>query len=182
MGLYTGTGDAGETRLGDGRRVRKDDPRVIAYGDVDELNALLGLCGEAEAFRERIRIIQSELFAIGAELSCSNASKNPEPAQAVSEASYRRLEAWIDEASQEAGPIQAFILPGGCLAACRFHHARTVCRRAERSIVALDRHEPVRADVLVYLNRLSDLLFAWARLANRRAGLEDVNWDSGRDH
>ena len=182
MGLYTGTGDSGETQLGDGRRVRKDDPHVAAYGDVDEVCALLGLCGEPDMFRDAIGAIQCDLFAIEAELACCKGSRNSGPAPAIDEASCRRLEAWIDDASRETGEIRAFILPGGCPLACRLHHVRVVCRRAERSVVALDQCEPVRPDVLVYLNRLSDLLFAWARLANRRAGLEDVIWKPNCDH
>ena len=178
MKLYTRTGDSGETALFDGTRVRKDDPRVEAYGDVDELNAWLGLvrtAGLDPEFESDIIRIQRELFALGASLA--------DPAEkiaarvikaALDDADVLRLEKMIDRLDAETPPLRRFILPGGTSTGAAIHLARTVCRRAERRIVALD---PNVDGVLVrYVNRLSDLLFALARAVNHRAGAAETEW------
>ena len=183
MRLYTKGGDKGETGLIGGQRVGKDHPRVEAYGQVDELNASVGLAAAAcddEAWRGRLRIVQAKLFDLGAELAnpASDGSSPP-----VTDGDVARLEGWIDVATEAVTPLKQFILPGGCELASRFHVARTVSRNAERGVVALSRQAAVDDGVLVYMNRLSDLLFAWARLANTRAGIDDVVWiSSDSDH
>jgi len=177
MTLYTRTGDRGQTSLLDGSRVAKNDPRVEAYGQVDELNSLLGWCGcileTAAPVRGRLEIIQRELFGIGAELA-----GGPDKVQAPGSEQIRRLEKWIDEAMQVAGPIAHFVLPGGTEPAGRWHMARACCRRVERAVVAVHGVSPVRAEIFAYLNRLSDLLFAWARQANEDKGVPEVPWTS----
>lgn len=180
MKVYTRRGDAGETDLFGGERVGKDHRRVAAYGAVDELNAVLGVAGAAsgqEDLREPLQRIQSQLFDLGAHLA------TPDPAHrekygvpAPEAAAVDALEAAIDRAEGDLEPLKTFILPGGTPAAAAFHLARTVCRRAEREVVALARHDDVAEGAVRYLNRLSDLLFVWARLENARAGHPDVPW------
>lgn len=181
MKLYTKTGDDGSTSLFGGGRVPKNDPRVGAYGAVDELNALVGLVRVADPqdlAGETLAGVQRDLFAIGGQLA------SPDPAKVakalakafVSEERVAALEAAIDEADAELPPLKSFVLPGGTEKAARLHLARTVCRRAERQVVSLDRDQRVPPVVLRYLNRLSDLLFALARLANHRAGVADQTW------
>ena len=181
MKLYTKRGDAGMTDLYRGGRVRKDDARVAAYGDVDELNSHLGLArsgaGDAAAVVAPLEAIQSRLFDLGADLA------TPTTPEAATEKVYRvgqreiaELEHWIDAAAAAAPPLTGFVLPGGTELAARLHVARAVCRRAERSCVALAAAEPVGPAAAIYLNRLSDLLFALARQANAAAGLADVPW------
>lgn len=179
MKIYTRAGDAGDTALFDGTRVRKSDPRVDAYGHVDELNATIGLaraaCADA-AIAARLEQLQRDLFALGSRLADPTARIAGRVTKAaLSEPDVARLEAWIDEAEAELPPIRRFILPGGSPAGAMLHLARTICRRAERHIVQLDGEglEPV---VLAYVNRLSDLLFVLARLVNARAGVADVEW------
>lgn len=183
--IYTKTGDRGETGLFGGQRVPKDDARVEAYGDVDELNSVLGVAiatlleeGQAE-LAEGLRGVQSDLFTVGANLA------TPAPEDGGRETSFipglppervGELEAWIDAAEDELEPLKSFVLPGGTGAASYLHLARTVCRRAERRVVSLSRQAQVGAEWITYLNRLSDLLFTLARLANRRAGVDDVPW------
>ena len=179
--IYTRTGDTGSTGLFGGGRVPKSDPRVAAYGEVDELNAWLGWVLKAEPdgwLRERLEQIQSDLFAVGAHLATPPARENrrqpnlpPLPVERIA-----AMEAWMDEASADLAPLRSFILPGGTDTAAALHLARTVCRRAERSVVALHATDYVDADVIMYLNRLSDLLFICARRANRLAGVEDTAW------
>ncbi len=184
MGLYTRTGDGGETGLLHGVRVRKDDPRVRAYGTVDELNAHLGLAasmaksgdGRFETIRDRVCRVQNTLFSIGAELATPVTSGNAMPESSITPDQITELEHWIDEAEAVNGPIRDFILPGGHLVAAQLHVCRTVCRRAERRIVSLRDSGPVNSRVVAYVNRLADLLFAWARLANHLAGEPDVKW------
>ena len=180
MKLYTRRGDAGETDLFGGPRVPKDHLRVEAYGAVDELNAVLGLCRARTAHADLGGILeraQGLLFDLGAHLATPDARRReksgvPEPqAGDVGE-----LERQIDALDEELEPLRRFILPGGSEAAAAFHLARTVCRRAERSAVALHRSEPFAEAALRYLNRLSDLLFVMARIENRRAGVLDVEW------
>ncbi|SRR5581483_3740784 len=181
--IYTKAGDAGETGLGDGRRVPKDHPRVEAYGQVDELNAVLGLLaaqGPGAPEPELVRSIQNDLFDVGADLCVPPADGEP-PGQRlrVTAAQAERLERAIDRLNEPLGPLHSFVLPGGTPAAAWLHLARTVCRRAERAVVALARLEPVNPQVLVYLNRLSDLLFVLARSAND-GGQADVLWVPGQ--
>lgn len=180
MKLYTKRGDDGQTDLIGGKRVPKHHLRVDAYGVVDELNAAIGLalaCCQLDAVRSSLITVQSRLFDLGAELATSNSAK-PSPAR-ITDADAAELEKQIDICSGGLPPLQNFILPGGSELAARLHLARTVCRRAERAVVALAEHEEVSTQATIYLNRLSDLLFVLARLANAEAGVEDVPWVGG---
>jgi cob(I)alamin adenosyltransferase len=181
MKIYTRTGDGGETALLGGGRVSKHHARVMAYGDVDELNSALGAAmatPPAELEHEFLDRVQRDLFAIGGQLA------SPDPARVravlakarIDEQRIAEMEAIIDRADAGLPALTSFILPGGAPKAAALHLARTVCRRAERSVVALREREPVPPVVLVYLNRLSDLLFTLARLANHRAGQADRAW------
>jgi cob(I)alamin adenosyltransferase len=179
--IYTRTGDDGETALLGGGRVPKDDRRVAAYGDVDELNAALGAvlaCEPVLLERELLQAVQRDLFAIGGRLAAPQPDKVSRVlARAeITEARVAALEAAIDKAASELPPLTAFILPGGIMKGALLHLARTVCRRAERSVVTLARDEDVPPAILAYLNRLSDLLFTLARLANYRAGFAERPW------
>ncbi|MEX0702845.1 MAG: cob(I)yrinic acid a,c-diamide adenosyltransferase [Planctomycetales bacterium] len=180
--IYTKSGDAGETSLGDGSRVPKTDPRIAAYGGVDELNAVLGVAlagGLPDEFVGPLVAIQNDLFDVGADLCVPESEPAPErPALRVTAAQVERLEGWIDEANARLEPLSSFVLPGGSPAAARLHHARTVCRRAELGVAALMHLDPVNPQVLAYLNRLSDLLFVLARAANDD-GKDDVLWKPG---
>jgi cob(I)alamin adenosyltransferase len=180
--IYTKSGDAGDTGLGDGTRVPKDHARVTAYGEVDELNAALGLvvstcpdCPEAAFLRD----VQNDLFDVGADL-CVPPAADEQAGQAlrVTAAQPERLEQAIDRLNERLQPLRSFVLPGGSVAAAHLHLARTVCRRAERAVVSLMRAEPVNPQVLIYLNRLSDFLFVLARVANDD-GRADVLWVPG---
>ncbi|MDP3032783.1 MAG: cob(I)yrinic acid a,c-diamide adenosyltransferase [Rhodocyclaceae bacterium] len=173
--IYTRTGDAGTTGLGDGSRVGKDAPRVAALGDVDELNSIIGilLCEELpDEVRSLLTGVQHDLFDLGGELSVPGGAflKDTQPG---------RLETAIDRYNGELQPLKEFILPAGTRAAAAAHHARTVCRRAERSVVALAQTEAVSVASRQYLNRLSDLLFVLARWLNKHAGQGDVLWQKG---
>lgn len=177
MKIYTKTGDRGDTGLFGGPRVRKDDPRIEAYGTVDELNAALGLvrCERLDGPLDALLAnIQSELFNVGAELA------TPDPQRlgthTIATEHIARLEAAIDQHEVKLEPLKAFILPGGTRSAALLHLARTVCRRAERRLVTLADREAISADLMIYLNRLSDLLFVLARWANRSAGVADAPW------
>ena len=176
MKLYTKTGDGGQTQLGDGTRVGKDHARIAAYGEVDELNATVGLaaavCDDAE-WTDRLRHVQDRLFVLGAALA--DPAGGPQTPKLEAD-DVTGLERWIDQATDAVEPLKSFVLPGGSELAARLHLARTVCRRAERTVVALAGREQVSGDAVVFFNRLSDLLFAWARLANRRGGLADLVW------
>lgn len=180
MKIYTKTGDEGKTGLFGGQRVSKDAPRVEAYGTVDELNAILGVVAtmlDDPHLLERVRHIQADLFVLGADLATpADAGKAAAWVPRLTAADIQRLETWIDEAEAELEPMKTFILPGGTPAAAQFHLARTVCRRAERRVVSLEHFEPITPEVRIYLNRLSDLLFVWARLVNQRAGVQDIPW------
>ena len=181
MKIYTRTGDAGDTALFGGGRVSKDHYRVAAYGSVDELNAHVGVAVAAVRdgeIRERLELLQHDLFAIGATLSSApreDGSRHehlpPLPTGRVAE-----MESWIDAATEELPALTQFILPGGAAGAAALHVCRTVCRRAERSVVHLATLEPVEEFIVVFLNRLSDLMFALARLENFRADIPDVTW------
>ncbi|MDI3269956.1 MAG: cob(I)yrinic acid a,c-diamide adenosyltransferase [Bacillota bacterium] len=179
MKIYTRGGDQGETSLFGGQRVPKGSPRVEAYGAVDELNAWVGICAsflahEAE-WQRRLVEVQGDLFQMGA-LLATPPERGKSPTRGLDERDVLKLEAWIDEAMEEAGELKTFILPGGTREAAFLHGARTVCRRAEREAVRLAGDEPVPLAVLAYLNRLSDWLFALARAVNRRQGVADVPW------
>jgi cob(I)alamin adenosyltransferase len=183
--IYTKTGDQGDTGLGDGSRVPKDDIRVAAYGEVDELNAVLGLLlvdagnGPAENV-ELLRGIQNDLFDVGADLCRPHAAgEKPDEHLRVKPAQVTKLEGAIDRLNADLQPLRSFILPGGSSAAAWCHLARTVCRRAERTVVTLSRAHTINPQVVIYLNRLSDLLFVLARVCNLN-GQEDVLWIPGK--
>lgn len=174
--IYTRTGDAGTTGLGDGQRVSKDHARVEAFGTVDELNALIGLlrtAGLPDAWGSRLDEIQHALFDVGGELCIPGR-------QSIRAEQVAALESWLDQLNEPLAPLKEFILPGGTAGAGWAHLARTVCRRAERRACTLSRTEPVNPETLRYLNRLSDLLFVLARAANRQAGADDVLWRPDR--
>jgi cob(I)alamin adenosyltransferase len=182
MRIYTRTGDSGETGLFGGQRVLKHHPRVAAYGEVDELNALLGVCvtlAGDDSLRRVLERIQSDLFVVGADLATpveegDQVGKTPVPR--VTEGMGAALEALIDEHEDGVPPLRNFILPGGAPLAALLHLARTVCRRAERAVVAASGKESLNPDALVYLNRLSDLLFTLARYANHQAEHPETPW------
>jgi cob(I)alamin adenosyltransferase len=181
--IYTKTGDAGDTALGDGRRVPKDNIRVEAFGTVDELNAVLGLLlAHAPDLSEHglIQSIQNDLFDVGADLCLPPADVElPGQKLRVTAAQAEHLESAIDRLNADLKPLTSFILPGGSVAAAWCHLARTVCRRAERAVVTLMRTEAVNPRAVVYLNRLSDLLFVLARHVNGQ-GAGDVLWRPGQ--
>ncbi len=178
MKIYTRTGDAGETSLFDGTRARKDDARVDAYGEVDELNAWLGFVRASPldpTLDEELLALQRDLFALGAQLADPSDRLAPRVTKAViDDAHIVRLEELIDRLEEELPPLRRFILAGGTSAGAALHVARTVCRRAERRIVALD--PPIDPILLRYVNRLSDLLFVLARVINHRAGVTETEW------
>ena len=179
MKIYTKTGDLGQTGLGDGSRVGKDHPRVAAYGDVDELNAAIGsaLAQGDDQFSALLGGVQKDLFAIGAQLADPRERLTTQkPKATLASERTAALEQAIDEHEARLPPLSTFILPAGTSMATALHVARTICRRAERAIVALGREEPIDPEILVYLNRLSDLLFVLARRANQAAGRPDVPW------
>jgi len=176
--IYTRTGDAGDTGLLDGHRVSKAEPRVDAYGEVDELNACLGLvlsAGIDTDLAEMVVQIQRELFSLGASLADPTSRAAGHAKASVVEADVQRLEGWIDRLETELEPLRKFILPGGSSAAAATHLARAVCRRAERRMAALG-IDAVGAVPFMYVNRLSDLLFTLARALNARAGVSEQEW------
>lgn len=211
MKIYTRRGDEGETGLFGGGRIPKDHPRIEATGAVDELNAVLGrvmVTVEDPRIRERIPLIQDDLFTLGSLLASQPTAGGEDPNPNLPPVPRERpgeMESWIDEIAEELDPLENFILPGGSAGAAELHVARTVCRRAERRVVALasveaeggendgagqaervsederDRGGRVDPDILRYLNRLSDLLFAFGRLENRFQGMEDVIWHGPRN-
>lgn len=180
--IYTKTGDDGTTALGDGTRLRKDHPRVTAYGEVDELNACLGLlhahCPDAPEAK-LLRTVQNDLFDLGADL-CVPIAEGESGTLRMTAAQAERLERAIDRLNENLHPLRSFILPGGSAAAAWMHLARTVCRRAERSVVTLMAVENVNPHALIYLNRLSDFLFVLGRVANDN-GAKDVTWAPGQN-
>jgi cob(I)alamin adenosyltransferase len=175
--ITTRTGDSGETGLGDGSRVRKDSARVAALGDIDELNSAIGVL-LAEPMPEKIhgvlQSIQHDLFDLGGDVSVPGRAT-------VTGGQVERLESLLDEFNAGLAPLKEFILPGGTRAASLAHLARTVCRRAERSLVALSQAEKVADPARIYLNRLSDLLFVLGRVLNREGGRGDVLWQQGKN-
>lgn len=181
MRIYTRTGDEGTTGLFGGGRVPKDDPRVEAYGDVDELNAVIGLARATDPdprIDEILVAVQRDLFAIGALLATPDPVKMREHLEKarIDDARIAQLEHAIDEGEAELLPLRAFILPGGTRKAATLHVGRTVCRRAERRLVHLAHDVELPPLAAIYLNRLSDLLFVLARVATRRAGAGEVTW------
>jgi cob(I)alamin adenosyltransferase len=182
--IYTKTGDQGDTALGDGNRVPKDHPRVVAYGTVDELSAVLGLLRAQQPDVEEaplLRDIQNDLYDVGADL-CVPQAANEAPGEhgRVRPEHALRLEAAIDRLNAPLTPLRSFVLPGGQPTAAWCHLARTICRRAERTVVTLARTESVNPNVIIYLNRLSDLLFVLARVYNRN-GQDDLLWVPGKN-
>ncbi|HUR91941.1 MAG TPA: cob(I)yrinic acid a,c-diamide adenosyltransferase [Gemmatimonadaceae bacterium] len=181
MKIYTRTGDLGDTGLFGGGRVQKDDPRVAAYGDVDELNSVIGMARAADAMPrvdELLVGIQRDLFGIGALLATPDIDKMQAhlTKARIDATRILELERAIDACESELEPLKAFILPGGVAKAAALHLARTVCRRAERAVVGLARDTMIPPIVVIYLNRLSDLLFMLARVANKRASAGEVTW------
>jgi cob(I)alamin adenosyltransferase len=174
--IYTRGGDRGETSLGDGSRVSKLDPRIAAYGDVDELNSLLGVAltaGVPAEMREVLERVQNELFDLGADLSIPWAGEDAK--LRVAQTQIDELERECDRFNEQLPELKSFVLPGGSDAAAQLHVARAVCRRAERAALAA----PVNPRAVVYLNRLSDLLFILARAANAAAGKDEPLWKPG---
>lgn len=170
--ITTRTGDKGDTGLGDGTRVAKDHPRIVALGDIDELNSVLGMLASADlpaALSAVVVQIQNDLFDLGGEVSVPGY-------RLLTPEHVARLEQQVAEYNAALPPLKEFILPGGAPAAAVAHLARTVCRRAERAIVALARVDAVSEEACIYLNRLSDLLFIFGRVLNREAGRDDVLW------
>ncbi len=180
--LYTGTGDRGQTGVFGGRRVPKDHPRVNAYGTIDELNAALGVAASLtknRALLGHLQSIQNELFNIGAELASDQPVRRKAKSSAtftLNETSIGALERLIDEYDSRVAPLRTFILPGGSQVASALHFARTVARRAERVTVTLGAKEQVNSAIMVYLNRLCDLLFAMARYANKAERRQELTW------
>jgi len=182
--IYTKTGDAGQTRLGDNSLVDKADIRVEAYGSVDELNAVLGIA-QAEGVldgetADALKTVQNDLFDLGADL-CFPLQESEEQGQKlrIRAQQVQFIEDLIDRFNEELEPLRSFVLPGGTPLAARFHLARTVCRRAERCVWRLHAREALNEQAIIYLNRLSDLFFVWSRYHNGR-GQDDVLWQPGR--
>jgi len=179
MKIYTKTGDRGDTRLFDGTKTRKNDPRVDAYGDVDELNSFIGAAAawlDDAALVSQLADIQRDLFSVGAQLANPKADSESREKFHLDERRIQILEAAIDQFETELPPLRQFILAGGCRGGALLHVARTVCRRAERRVVALAANVTVNEIVIRYLNRLSDFLFVLARLVNHRQGQQENPW------
>ena len=179
--IYTKSGDKGETSLGDGQRVPKDHPRIVAYGTVDELNSVLGLFLSSGAGDESglIQSIQNDLFDVGADLCVPENEDTEQNRLRVTAKQVERVEQAIDRINAGLSPLNSFVLPGGSTAASWCHLARTVCRRAEIKLVTLAGSESINPEVTRYLNRLSDLLFVLARSFNNH-GEDDVLWEPGK--
>lgn len=179
--IYTRKGDEGRTSLGSRQRVSKDDPRVEAYGTVDELNSQIGVAvavGLAPRLMETLPVIQNELFHLGSDLSFPEEDKKQYDIPQIADHHVQALEALIDEFNNVVGPLENFILPGGSQGAALLQVARTICRRAERRTVSLAASQPVSEQVIPYLNRLSDLLFVMARYENHERGVDEPLWDT----
>lgn len=178
--IYTRTGDAGDTGLFGGGRVAKSHPRVNAYGDVDELNAVIGaaiVVVTQPKLRERLRSLQPDLFAIGAHLATVPRAGHSAPGlPALPVDRIAQMESWIDDGEDALPALRSFIMPGGSAGGAALHVARTVCRRAERHVVELAADETVDSDIIVYLNRLSDVLFVWTRVENQHVGVAEQEW------
>lgn len=180
MKIYTKTGDKGETSLFGGKRVWKDDLRIEAYGSIDELNSIIGIAiseVKNEELIKELRGIQNELFVVGSDLATPIGSDSKKAVVPRVDESYsKRLEGIIDRFDGKLPELKQFILPGGLKGAAILHNARTVCRRAERNVVALSKIENIGTGIVQYLNRLSDLLFVLARFENFSNGIEDILW------
>ena len=179
--VYTRSGDDGRTGLGGGQRVPKDSARIEAYGTVDELNSSIGVAlaaGLVPDVAEMLRAIQNELFHLGSDLCILEEDKSRMPVPHIEERHVTALEKAMDAMTEQLAPLENFVLPGGAPGAAALHVARTVCRRAERRVIALSRAEAVGPKTIVYLNRLSDALFVMARYENAKRGVPDVLWDS----
>lgn len=180
MKIYTKTGDKGDTSLFGGQRVPKDALRIEAYGNVDELNSVLGIV-RADNTEPRVEkvlaAVQDVLFHLGADLATPRSVTGKKAVRRIEEKDCHPLEKQIDAIETELKPLRNFVVPGGSPVAARLHFARTVCRRAERSVVRLSRNEDIGDEITVYLNRLSDLLFVLARYANHAAGVAEVKWN-----
>lgn len=179
--VYTKTGDSGETGLGGGQRVSKDDKRINAYGNVDELNSHIGLAIALNLdidIANKLRVIQNELFHLGSDLCFLEEDKVKYKIPQIEQKHVDELEKIMDSYSEELQPLENFILPGGTPAASQLHIARTVCRRAERDVITLAKEDAVGAFVIKYLNRLSDTLFVMSRYENYKKGQTDIYWDS----
>ena len=182
MKIYTKTGDTGETALFGGERVPKDAFRIEAYGSVDELNSVLGVISTLKphpAIAETVDMLQHQLFEVGADLATAGTQRSTAIPR-ITDSHAVGLEKLIDRYEAELTQLKSFILPGGSAIAAHLHLARTVCRRAERSVVRLSRNEEIGTTVIVYLNRLSDLLFVMARYANFIEGYTETQWVSGK--
>jgi cob(I)alamin adenosyltransferase len=181
--IYTRTGDDGTTGLGDGTRVPKSHPRIVAYGGVDELNSVIGMAlasGLPGWVAEHLGQIQNDLLDLGGDLCVPETSGPREkPPLRATAGQTERLERWIDAANERLKPLTSFVYPGGTPAAAHLHHARTVCRRVEIDVLQLAEFEAINPQVQMYLNRLSDLLFVLARVCNDD-GTRDVLWEPGR--
>ena len=179
MKIYTKTGDDGTTGLFGGGRVPKDEARVEAYGTIDELNSVVGLVRAGAAPDDIDAVlagVQEDLFVVGAELATVAGKEDKLPMALLGDARAALLEGAIDRMEESLAPLTSFIMPGGSPAGALLHQARTVCRRAERRVLSASRQTPIRPEILVYLNRLSDFLFVAARRANHVAGVPDVPW------
>jgi cob(I)alamin adenosyltransferase len=179
--VYTRGGDDGSTSLGGGQRVRKDALRIESFGTVDELNSQIGAAiavGLYAELEEALGTIQNELFHLGSDLCILEADKERMPVPQIEQRHIDALEALLDRWTAQLDPLENFVLPGGSAGAAHLHIARTVCRRAERLVVALAAEEPVGAFTVTYLNRLSDALFVMARFENSKRGVPDVIWNS----
>ena len=184
MKIYTKTGDRGETRLIGGKHVNKADPRIIAYGEVDELNSSIGLAISFLRSKQDLLLdvadtlerVQNDLFVLGSDLADPSWPPANDKTPRNSEKMTSVLESIIDRIELELESITFFILPGGSIEASLLHLSRGVARRAERAVVSLSKNQPINPAIVVYLNRLSDLLFVTARLANKRLGMQDIPW------
>jgi len=178
--VYTRGGDDGTTGLGGGQRLPKHAPRIEAFGTVDELNSHIGVALACELDPDLTRIlgsVQNELFHLGSDLCVLEEDKEKMPVPRIEQRHVDALETVLDRLTAEVGPIENFILPGGCAGAAQLHVARTVCRRAERLLVALAENEPVGPSTIKYLNRLSDALFVMARYENKARNVPDITWN-----
>ena len=177
--VYTRTGDKGTSQLLTVGRVPKNHPRLIAYGDIDELNASIGVAlaaTPAEPLSEWLGRTQDDLFVLGSQIAVPHPEKIKTPIPQLQPHHTEQLEKWIDELDEQIEPLRSFILPGGCAAAAALHLSRTICRRCERLLQELHQEEALAVEVLTYINRLSDFLFTAARFANARAGVTDIPW------
>src|SRR5581483_9973872 len=179
--IYTKTGDRGETHLAGGQRVAKDSARIACYGTVDELNAFVGMAAlsareSVPALATILRRVQHELFNPGSILATRPEDVHPRQAR-ITDAEIRQLEIEIDRMNADLAPLRSFVLPGGSRLNTELHVCRTVCRRAERLAVTLDREETIPPETIQYLNRLSDAFFVWSRWANHSLGVKEVLWE-----